>query len=61
MIGVLCHLLRRDTILDAIPHTHRNRWLPAEERGVLIGCHDRKEHRGAERLLNKPKRKKGKA
>lgn len=37
--------------LDAIPHTHRNRFLPAETRGLLLACHDRKEHRDAERRI----------
>jgi hypothetical protein len=41
----------RDLILAAIPHTHRNRLLPAEERGLLVACHERKQHRDAERRL----------
>ena len=44
-------MIHRDLILAAIPHTHRNRWLEPVERGVLIGCHDRKEHRAAERKI----------
>ena len=46
-------MINRDLILAAIPHTHRNRWLSPEERGVLIGCHDRKEHREAERRMHR--------
>ena len=37
--------------LDALPHTHRNRFLSAEERAVLIACHERKRHREAERNI----------
>lgn len=39
------------TINAAIPHTHRNRTLPDEERGILLACKDRKDHRDAERRI----------
>lgn len=38
--------------LEALPHTHRNRFLPADERALLLACHQRKEHREAERRLH---------
>lgn len=38
--------------LEAIPHTHRNRFLPVEERALLLACYRRKEHREAERRLH---------
>jgi len=44
-------MINRDLILAAIPHTHRNRWLPADERQILCACHDRKEHRKAQRRI----------
>jgi hypothetical protein len=43
--------MNRDTILAAIPHTHRNRWLSPAERALLLACHDRKEHRQAQRKI----------
>ena len=45
-------MINRDLILAAIPHTHRNRWLPAPERDLLERCHERKEHREAERRIH---------
>jgi len=44
-------MINRDLILAAIPHTHRNRWLKPEERELLSACHDRKEHRTAQRRM----------
>jgi len=44
-------MINRDLILAAIPHTHRNRWLPQPEREILTACHDRKEHREAQRRI----------
>ena len=44
-------MIGRDLILAAIPHTHRNRLLDPEERGLLIGFHQRKIHREAERMI----------
>ena len=44
-------MINRDLILAAIPHTHRNRWLEPVERGLLVACHERKEHREAQRRL----------
>lgn len=38
--------------LEALPHTHRNRFLSADERALLLACHQRKEHREAERRLH---------
>lgn len=43
--------MTRADILAAIPHTHRNRFLPAEERELLANCAARKEHREAERRM----------
>lgn len=45
--------MNRDLILAAIPHTHRNRFLSPDERALLLACHQRKEHREAERELRK--------
>lgn len=41
----------RAILLASIPHTHRNRFLPIEQRGLLIVCHERKTHRDAERAI----------
>lgn len=38
--------------LEALPHTHRNRFLPNDVRALLLACHQRKEHREAERRLH---------
>lgn len=44
--------MNRSDILAALPHTHRNRWLSADERALLVACHERKQHREAERRLH---------
>ncbi len=44
--------MTRSDILAALPHTHRNRLLPPEERALLERLHLRREHREAERKLH---------
>jgi len=44
--------MTRSDILAALPHTHRNRWLPADEIELLEKLHARREHRAAERKMH---------